>query len=73
MTTDTAAGVRMRPMMEGVQADLEAHLNALRRKRERAKMRGQPIEPIEVRIRHQEQLLRRLRLYSQPENAGVKS
>jgi len=50
---------------ESVARDLEAHLNSLRRKLERAARRGEPVERLRARIRHEEEQLKRLRAYTQ--------
>lgn len=48
-----------------VERDLDAHLRSLRRKRERAVLRGEPVDRLQARIRSEEDLLRRMRAYGQ--------
>ncbi len=52
-------------IIEGIERDLEGHLKSLRRRRERAVRRDEPVDRIEARIRSDEDLLRRLRAYGQ--------
>ena len=49
----------------GVTRDLDAHLRSLRRKLERAALRGEPVERLQARVRREEEQLRRLRAYEQ--------
>jgi hypothetical protein len=49
---------------ESVARDLEAHVNSLRRKLERAARRGEPVERLRARIRQEEEQLKRLRAYT---------
>ncbi|MDT7778840.1 MAG: hypothetical protein QOC99_1352 [Acidobacteriota bacterium] len=44
--------------------ELDAHLISLRRKLEKAVLRGEPVEHIQARICHEEDLLRRMRAYN---------
>jgi hypothetical protein len=47
-----------------VEEELDAHLRSLRRKLERAVLRGEPVERLQARIRGEEKLLRRMRAYN---------
>ncbi|MDT5156607.1 MAG: hypothetical protein QOH51_964 [Acidobacteriota bacterium] len=44
--------------------ELDAHLRSLRRKLEKALLRGEPVERVQARIRNEEELLRRMRAYN---------
>lgn len=44
---------------------LDAHLRSLRRKLERAVLRGEPVDRLQARIRSEVELLRRMRDYQQ--------
>lgn len=51
--------------VERVERDLDAHLRSLRRKLERAVLRGEPVDRLQARIRSEEDLLRRMCVYGQ--------
>jgi hypothetical protein len=48
-----------------VERILDAHLRSLRRKLERAVLRGEPLDRLQARIRSEEGFLRRMRAYEQ--------
>ncbi len=54
-------GVNVSRAVDSVARDLEAHLKSLRRKLERASLRGEPVERLRARIRREEEQLRRMR------------
>jgi hypothetical protein len=51
--------------IEGVERDLDAHLSSLRRKLQRATLRGEPVEGLQARIRIEERMIERMRAYRQ--------
>lgn len=54
-------GVNVSRAVDSVARDLESHLKSLRRKLERAALRGEPVERLRARIRREEEQLRRMR------------
>ncbi|HEX7177285.1 MAG TPA: hypothetical protein VF240_18655 [Pyrinomonadaceae bacterium] len=63
--SEDAPRVNRAAVVAGVARDLDAHLRSLRRKLERAALRGEPVERLQARIRREEEQLRRLRAYEQ--------
>jgi len=55
----------MNRAVESAARDLDAHLKSLRRKLERAALRGEPVEHLRARIRREEEQLKRMRAYGQ--------
>jgi hypothetical protein len=55
----------MNRAVESAARDLDAHLKSLRRKLERAALRGEPVERLRARIRREEEQLKRMRAYGQ--------
>ncbi|MEX2261844.1 MAG: hypothetical protein WD696_07820 [Bryobacteraceae bacterium] len=52
-------------IVKPVERELDAHLRSLRRKLERAVLRGEPLDRLQARIRSEEDLLGRMRAYRQ--------
>lgn len=63
--SEDAPGVSRAAVLAGVTRDLDAHLRSLRRKLERAALRGEPVERLQARVRREEEQLRRLRACGQ--------
>jgi hypothetical protein len=58
--------------LHGAGRALDAHLRSLRRKLERAGLRGEPVDRVQARIRTEEDLLRRMRAYASQTRPGGK-